>query len=172
MSERRLRLASQVIALLGTAITAYLLYVRQTGAGLACTTGGCETVQNSPYAELFGMPVAALGLVGFLGVFAAAAAPGGWARLTQATLAISALLFSAYLIYTQIVLIGAICEWCLAGDVLISALAALAILRLRLTPLPPAIPSRAPQHPKRRPNGSRTSLSRANRPPARVRHKR
>ena len=68
MSERSLRLASAVIAALGAAITVYLLYVRQTGGALACSTGGCETVQSSSYAEVLGVPVAALGLVGFLGL--------------------------------------------------------------------------------------------------------
>ncbi len=68
MSERSLRLASAVIAALGAAITVYLLYVRQSGGALACSTGGCETVQSSSYAEVLGVPVAALGLVGFLGL--------------------------------------------------------------------------------------------------------
>ena len=63
MNEDALRLASAVIAVLGAVITAYLLYVRQTGGALACSTGGCETVQSSSYAEVLGLPVAALGLV-------------------------------------------------------------------------------------------------------------
>ena len=90
MSERALRLASAVIAVLGAAITAYLLYVRQSGGALVCSTGGCETVQSSSYAEVLGVPVAALGLVGFLGLLLAALARGEWARLSQATLALTA----------------------------------------------------------------------------------
>ena len=45
MTEKTLRLASAGFALIGAAITAYLLYARWTGGTLACTTGGCETVQ-------------------------------------------------------------------------------------------------------------------------------
>jgi uncharacterized membrane protein len=132
MSERKLRLASAVTAAVGAAVTAYLLYVRQTGGTLICSTGGCETVQYSAYAEVLGVPVAALGLVGFLGLFLAALARGEWARLSQATIALSALLFSAYLLYIQLVVIGATCQWCLATDALTATIVALALLRLRL----------------------------------------
>ncbi|MGH3070713.1 MAG: vitamin K epoxide reductase family protein [Gaiellaceae bacterium] len=156
MSERTLCLASALLAAAGAAITAYLLYVRQTGGALVCSTGGCETVQSSPYAEVLGIPVAALGLAGFLALLIAALARGEWARLTQATLALSAFLFGAYLLYIQVVVIEALCRWCLATDVLTTAIAALALLRLRLgaTPAPrPAAPARP--YPQRRPNGTR-----------------
>jgi uncharacterized membrane protein len=139
MNERAIRLASAAIAVLGAAITAYLLYVRQTGGALACSTGGCETVQSSTYAEVLGVPVAALGLVGFLGLLLLALARGEWARLSQATLALSALLFSVYLLYIQLVVIGATCQWCLATDVLTAAITVLAVLRLRAASPPTAI---------------------------------
>jgi uncharacterized membrane protein len=131
LTDRRLGLASAVLAALGVAITAYLLYVRETGGTIACSTGGCETVQSSSYAELLGIPVAALALAGFLGLLVTALARGEWARLAQATLALAALLFGAYLLYVQLVLIDAVCEWCLAADVLTTGIAALALLRLR-----------------------------------------
>ena len=68
MSERTLRLASAALATVGAAITGYLLYVRESGGELVCSTGGCESVQSSPYAEVLGVPVAALALAGFLGL--------------------------------------------------------------------------------------------------------
>ena len=68
-----------------------------------------------------------------------ALARGEWARLGQATLALAAFFFSAYLLYIQIGVIEAICQWCLATDVLMTAIAALALLRLRIgeAPAPP-----------------------------------
>jgi len=130
VSERSVRIASAVLASLGVAITTYLLYVRETGGSLVCSTGGCETVQNSSYAEVLGLPVAALGLTGFLVLLAAALARGDWARLTNAAVAVSAFIFGAYLLVVQIVVIDAICQWCVATDVLTTALAALALVRL------------------------------------------
>jgi uncharacterized membrane protein len=132
VNERILRLGSAAVAVPGIAITIYLLYVRQTGGTLVCSTGGCETVQDSSYAVVLGIPVAALGLVGFLGLLAMALARGDWARLGQATLALTAFFFSAYLLYIQLVVIDAVCQWCLATDALTTAIVALALLRLRL----------------------------------------
>ena len=167
MSERTLRLASAALATVGAAITGYLLYVRESGGELVCSTGGCQTVQNSPYAEVLGVPVAALALAGFVGLFAAALARGEWARLTQATLALSAFLFSVYLLYIQVAVIDAICQWCLGTDVITTAIAALALLRLRVgAPLPPTgdagqpTPEPAPHRPARREaKKSRSSVS-------------
>lgn len=131
MTERTLRLAGAALAAIGVAITSYLLYVRWTGGNLVCSRGGCDTVQSSRYAEVIGVPVAALGLLALLALFAVALARGEWARLGQATLALSALLFSGYLLVVQFAAIGAVCQWCLATDVVTTAIAATALLRLR-----------------------------------------
>ncbi len=133
MSERTLRLASAAVAAVGAALSLYLLYVRETGGTLVCSTGGCETVQSSEYAEVLGLPVAALGLAGFLGLVVASLAEGERARLAQASLALTAFFFGAYLLYLQVAVIDAVCQWCLATDVLSTALAALALLRLAVT---------------------------------------
>jgi uncharacterized membrane protein len=130
VTERSVRIASAVLASLGAAISAYVLYVRETDGSLVCSTGGCETVQSSSYAELLGLPVAALGLAGFVVLLAAALARGDWARLVNATVALAAFLFAAYLLAVQLVVIDAICQWCVATDVLTTALAALALVRL------------------------------------------
>jgi uncharacterized membrane protein len=130
VSEGATRFASAVLAVAGAAIAAYLLYVRKTEGALICATGGCDAVQSSRDAELFGVPVAGLGLAGFLGLVMTAVAKGERARLAQATLALSAFLFSCYLLYVQLAVIGAICQWCVVTDALTSAIATTALLRL------------------------------------------
>ena len=123
-------MTSAVLASLGAAISAYILYVRETNGSLVCSTGGCETVQSSSYAELLGLPVAALGLAGFVVLLVAALTRGELARLVNATVALAAFLFAAYLLAVQLVVLDAICQWCVATDVLTTALAALALVRL------------------------------------------
>jgi uncharacterized membrane protein len=130
VTERSVRIASAALAALGAAISAYILYVRETDGSLVCSTGGCETVQSSSYAELLGLPVAALGLAGFVVLLVAALNRGELARLVNATVALAAFLFAAYLLAVQLVVIDAICQWCVATDVLTTALAALALVRL------------------------------------------
>ncbi len=51
--------------------------------------------------------------------------------MSQVTLALTAFAFGAYLLYIQLVVIDAICEWCLATDVLTTVIVALALLRFR-----------------------------------------
>ena len=56
MTDGRLRAAIGLVALAGAAVAAYLVYARYTHTQIACTTGGCETVQHSKYARLAGVP--------------------------------------------------------------------------------------------------------------------
>jgi uncharacterized membrane protein len=131
MSDRALRLGIAAVATAGLGLTAYLLYARETGATLVCTSGGCEAVQSSRYAEIFGVPVAALGLVSYVWLLITSCTRNEVARMGQAVVALAACAFSTYLVFVQLHLIGAVCEPCLLSDLLIAAAAALALLRLR-----------------------------------------
>src|SRR5206468_4282193 len=86
---------------------------------------GCERVQSSTYAALGGIPVAVLGLAGYVGIAAALLAPGELARLSAAALAVIGFGFSAYLTYLELFVIDAICQWCVTSAVLMTALLAL-----------------------------------------------
>ena len=138
MSERLARVAGVALALMGAAISSYLLYARHADATILCSTGGCSTVQSSQYAEIFGVPIAALGLTGFVSLAIASALPGQLARSAQAVLALGAAAFGSYLLYVQLVVIDAVCDWCLATDALVSCLAVLALLRLGASSSSPA----------------------------------
>jgi uncharacterized membrane protein len=136
VSDHRLRLASAFLALAGAAVSGYLLWVRETGANLICAAGGCETVQSSQYSEILEMPVALLGLACYVALFATALLRSENARLLHTALALTGVVFSTYLLYVQIELIGAVCQWCLASDGIMSGLAILALLRLKSEQLP------------------------------------
>jgi uncharacterized membrane protein len=127
----RLRVAIGLLALAGAGLASYLLYVRYSGTTLACTTGGCETVQSSSYSKLLGVPVALLGLVGYVAIFASSLSRREPARAAGFSVALAGLGFGGYLLYVQLAVIDAICEWCVASDVVMTALAALTLWRLR-----------------------------------------
>ena len=133
MSDRALRVAAECVALAGMAVAAYLTWVHYDEAALVCVAGGgCETVQQSSYAELAGIPVALLGLLGYAVILALVLWDTPTARLAAAALAVVGLAFSVYLVVLQLFVIDAVCVWCLANDVLIApALAVLTALRLR-----------------------------------------
>ena len=80
-------------------------------------------MQHSDYAELAGVPVAVLGLGAYLLLLGMAFRTGELARLVGAITAVSGALFAGYLLYVQLVVIDAICQWCVASDVVIGLLA-------------------------------------------------
>jgi uncharacterized membrane protein len=131
VSDRALRGAIAAVAVAGIALASYLLYAREAGAQLVCTTGDCETVQSSRYAEVFGVPVAALGLVAYIWLLLTSWPRSELARAGQTAVALAACVFSTYLVFVQLHVIGAVCELCLVSDGLIAVAAALALLRLR-----------------------------------------
>jgi uncharacterized membrane protein len=131
VSDRSLRVAVALLALVGLGIAAYLTYARYAHASIVCTTGGCETVQSSDYAEILGIPVAVLGLVGYAAILVTTFFAGESARVAGAALALGGLVFSVYLIFVQIFPIGAFCVWCLASDLVMVLLAAATVARLR-----------------------------------------
>jgi uncharacterized membrane protein len=143
----RLRAAIATCAAVGIGIASYLLAVHLGGVRLVCATGGCEAVQSSRYAELAGIPVAALGLAAYAGILAGALVRAPLAAAAGFALALSGVLFGAYLLYVQLAVIDAVCQWCLASDAVMAALAALTLLRLRDLPQPVRGSARMPAHP-------------------------
>jgi uncharacterized membrane protein len=133
VSDRSLRIGAGLVALAGLLVASYLTWVHFDNAALVCVAGGgCETVQESEYAEVAGIPVAMLGLGAYAVVLGLVAWDAPNARLGAAMLALVGLVFSMYLLALQLFVIDAVCVWCLANDVVIAPLLAmLTALRLR-----------------------------------------
>jgi uncharacterized membrane protein len=136
MSERRLRRLIGVVALIGLAVAAYLTYVHYAELEPICAGGGggCERVQNSSYAELAGIPVAVLGLIGYALILGSLWIPGESGRLAGAVLALVGFGFSLYLTWAELFEIDAICQWCVASAVLMTILAVATSWRLVSSP--------------------------------------
>lgn len=131
MSLRRAIVASAAI---GAAIATYLTVLHYTHTSPICTSGGCEKVQQSSYAELAGVPVALLGLVAYVALIGTAAIRGVNAALAGAVVALAGAAFSGYLLWAQIARIHAICQWCVGNDVLAAVVALLCVARLLTEP--------------------------------------
>lgn len=133
MNDRALRAGAALVALAGIAVATYLTWVHFDDAALVCVAGGgCETVQESEYAEIAGIPVAMLGLGAYVVMLGLILWDSASARLAAAMTAFVGLLFSLYLLALQLFVIEAVCIWCLANDIVIApALAVLTALRLR-----------------------------------------
>jgi uncharacterized membrane protein len=132
VSLRALRLASAALALVGIGIAGYLTYVHYAGLDPVCVGGGggCERVQSSRWAELAGVPVAVLGVAGYVAILASLALPEEPGRTAAAFLALAGFGFSAWLTYLELFEIDAICQWCVASFVVMTALAAVSVVRV------------------------------------------
>ena len=121
MSDRTLRLAAGLVALAGVAVAGYLTWAHFADSTVLCVAGGgCETVQESEYAEIAGIPVAVLGLGAYATILALVVWDSVGARLAAASLAFLGFLFSLYLLVLQLFVIEAVCIWCMANDVVIA----------------------------------------------------
>jgi uncharacterized membrane protein len=136
------RMSAALLSLLGLFISAYLyLYKLGRIGGLACGTGGCETVQLSPWSRVAGIEVALIGVLGYAGLLglSLAALQRGlvgrrWPGMLLAVLAGTGVLFTGYLTYLELFVIHAICRWCVASAFVILVIFTVALLDLRRLP--------------------------------------
>ena len=131
MSERRFRTAVLALAGLGAGIAGYLVWAHYADATISCTSGGCETVQRSAYAEIAGLPVALLGLLAYVSIAVTATLRGELARAVTAGIVLTGFLFGIYLLFVQALVIHAVCDWCVASDAIMCALTVVVLLWLR-----------------------------------------
>jgi uncharacterized membrane protein len=133
VTDRRLRLRQGLVgaAVVGAGIAAYLTYVHYAGIKPVCAIAhGCEQVQTSRWSKVAGIPVALLGLIGYLSILAALFVPGERGRVGTVWLALVGWGFSLYLTYREVFTIKAICIWCVASAVVMTIVVALAIARM------------------------------------------
>ncbi|MCW3064116.1 MAG: vitamin epoxide reductase family protein [Solirubrobacterales bacterium] len=139
MIESRARVAMLALAAAGLAVATYLTVVDYSGGSPVCAIShGCETVQHSRYAKLGGIPVAVLGLAGYLVVLGLVALDRSATRLAVAGATIVGFGFSAYLTYLELFQIHAICQWCVGSAAIMTALLVLAVARALDASPPPA----------------------------------
>lgn len=128
-----------VLATVGLGVASYLTYVHYSGAPPVCTAGGsCLKVQTSVYSKLAGVPVALMGLIGYVAILVSLLAPENEStRFATLAFTLAGFGFSAYLTYRELFSIHAICEWCASSAAIMTVLTLLAIWRfLRGAPAP------------------------------------
>ncbi|NUR96559.1 MAG: vitamin K epoxide reductase family protein [Kribbellaceae bacterium] len=135
--------ATLVVSIAGLAVAAYLTYEHFTaGTTLACPETGvvnCAKVTSSQYSKVFGIPVALLGLLFFVGMTALSVPPmwrtsSPWPARLRLVGVLTGVVFVCYLIWAELFQINAICLWCTVVHALTLVLFGLVIIRLALVP--------------------------------------
>ena len=136
ISARRIQFVSVVIGLL---VSGYLSYLKIADAPSVCLKGGpfnCDAVLNSRYSALSGIPIAWLGFAIYLIIAIVLVLETRhvlfqqYGRLAAFGIGLFAWLFSMWLVYVQVVLLGALCPWCLSHEINFTILFGLICLRL------------------------------------------
>ena len=132
MSARTLRITMIVLTVLGVILASYLTYIHYAGIKPLCgrNGGGCEIVQTSEYSKLLGVPVALIGLLGYIAILGSLlVSENETARFATVGFTVIGFGFSAYLTYRELYSIHHICEYCVSSAVIVTILMCLSIWR-------------------------------------------
>ena len=131
MSVRSLRITLIALSVVGLGVASYLTYIHYAGIKPVCTAGGsCLKVQSSIYSSLAGVPVALIGLLGYIAILGSLLVPENeTSRLATMAFTLVGFGFSAYLTYRELFSIHAICEWCASSAVIMTVMMCLSVWR-------------------------------------------
>ncbi len=126
------------LSVIGLLVSVYMTIYKLTDNNSMCLgSGDCSVVNSSRYAEVNGIPVAAIGILGYAAILALlyiSARGRGLLRENEALLtfglALTGFLFTLWLIYVEIALIKALCPFCLASQIAMTLIFILATIRL------------------------------------------
>ena len=134
---------SIAFTVLGLAVSIYMTILKFGGGERMCIgNSGCQTVSESSYAVVMGIPVAVFGIIGYLAllIMLVLEIRGGQCFKMNATLltfgmAVLGFIFTLYLVYLEIFEIKALCPFCLTSQITMTILFILSVVRLIKQPL-------------------------------------
>ncbi len=134
-----LKLISIVLAVIGIGIAGYLTYTDVLHAPVACIQGGawdCGGVQTSIYSRIAGVPVAVLGLVGYIAILLVLAFESSIpflaarGRLLVFAMTLFGIVMSGYLTVIEAFVLYKWCIWCVGSAVTMVLLFIVSFARL------------------------------------------
>jgi uncharacterized membrane protein len=138
MKINTLRYGAIITALIGLAVSAYLAEAKLANKDVLCFEGmgDCNIVNTSAYSMWRGIPVAVLGVIGYVVILALIFIMNR--QKDQSSIIILAFfgvttfgtLYSLYLTYVELFIIHAVCPWCLTSAIAMFVLFIISILIL------------------------------------------
>ncbi len=129
--------ASIALVVVGLLVSIYMTIYKITDNGAMCLgSGDCSTVNASKYAEVNGIPVALIGVLGYAAILAVHYFENRDRFFKQNStlmifgMALTGFIFTVWLIYVEIALIKALCPFCITSQVAMTLIFILAVMRL------------------------------------------
>lgn len=128
---------SVALVIVGLLVSIYMTIYKLTSNDSMCIgSGDCHTVNASRYADVNGFPVAAIGILGYSAILATLYFETRTPFFRQnGTLmvfgmALTGFLFTVWLIYVEIVLLKALCPFCVTSQISMTIIFIMAVIRL------------------------------------------
>jgi uncharacterized membrane protein len=129
--------SSVALSILGLLVSIYMTIYKITSNDSMCLgSGDCSAVNSSKYSEVNGIPVAVFGMIGYLAILAVLyfENKNGFFKqngtLMIFGMALTGFLFTVWLIYVELVLLKAICPFCVTSQVSMTIIFIIAVIRL------------------------------------------
>ena len=129
--------ASIALSVVGLLVSIYMtIYKISSNDKMCLGSGDCSTVNASIYSEVNGIPVAVIGILGYLAILAIHYFEDRNRFFKENStlmifgLALTGFLFTVWLIYVEIALLKALCPFCLTSQAAMTLIFIIAVIRL------------------------------------------
>jgi uncharacterized membrane protein len=128
---------SAILVVIGLLVSIYMTIYKVTSNDALCLgSGDCSTVNASRYSEVYGIPVATVGVAGYFAILLV-----HWYERRDKFfeknglmlifgLALTGFLFTVYLIYIEFAVLRALCPFCLTSQAAMTIIFIISIIRL------------------------------------------
>lgn len=110
-----------ILSVIGLLVAAYVTQSWLRNVGIVCVTNGCEAVRKSPASYPFGIPVSAIGLVGYsiIALLSFLRTTSKNKNLLKGIVGMGAfgVAFTSWFTYTELFVIHGVCTWCLVSTI-------------------------------------------------------
>ena len=133
----KVTIALVTLAIMGLLVSIYMTIYKITSNDNMCIgSKDCSVVNASRYSEIYGIPVAVLGVVGYAAILAILLLernPGFFNQngtMLLFGLSLTGFLFTLYLIFIEVALIKAYCPFCIASQTAMTLIFFLSVIRV------------------------------------------
>ena len=135
--KNRLTQITVAITIIGLLVSIYMTIYKFTSNDAMCVgSGDCHTVNTSKYSEVNGIPVAAVGMLGYaslLGVLWLERKPGfikDNGSMIFFGISLIGFFFTLWLVYVEVALLKAYCPFCITSQVSMTLIFILSVIRV------------------------------------------
>jgi uncharacterized membrane protein len=125
------------LVVLGLAVSIYMTIYKVTSNNAMCLgSGDCSTVNASRYSEVYGIPVAVFGVLGYLAILVTHYFENSNQFFKQNGsliifgMALTGFLFTLWLVYVEVALLKALCPFCVTSQAAMTVIFLIAVMRL------------------------------------------